>query len=321
VLTFVPFLHFSLPSYYVSVLADDMLYDAAVEFAALFSVASWRLEVDFLVRTPPPFQQRKKVSRKDPSHLFIRPSTMKVLSALIASLSVLSTAAFAPVHPTQRASSSALSFSAQKDETVRQILSSTLAAAFLAVNLATALPVSAMMSNNIEPDFGSTEVLAGRSGGRSGGRASSGGNSRSYRAPARSSNTYKSYSSTTVVRPSPTVIVSPGYGGGFGYNPLGNMVTGYAMGSMLGGGGNNYNDERRDMRQENEIQQSRMELEQARLKVGYGMLLVALGCVGLEACWKLCGSVIPLALCVRVERVSRLWAWRGASQARRAPQR
>jgi hypothetical protein len=209
---------------------------------------------------------------------------MKVLSALIASLAVLSTAAFAPVYPTQRASSSALSFSAQKDETVRQILSSTLAAAFLAVNLATALPVSAMMSNNIEPDFGSTEVLAGRSGGRSGGRASSGGNSRSYRAPARSSNTYKSYSSTTVVRPSPTVIVSPGYGG-YGYNPLGNMVTGYAMGSMLGGGGNNYNNQVRDMRQENEIQQSRMELEQARLKVGYEMLLVALG-------WKLVGSFV-----------------------------
>jgi uncharacterized membrane protein len=196
---------------------------------------------------------------------------MKVLSALAASLAVLSASAFAPVTPnTQRsAASSALSFSLRHDETVRKVVSSTLAAAFLAVNLATALPVLAMTPNEFV-DFGSLEVLAGRSGGRSGGRASSGGNSRSYRAPARSSsNTYKSYSSTTVVRPSPTVIVSPGYGGGYGgYNPLGNMVTGYAMGSILGGGGNNYNNEVRDMRQENEIQQSRMELEQARLKVG-----------------------------------------------------
>ena len=118
---------------------------------------------------------------------------MKVFSALVASLFVLSTAAFAPVAPTTR-SSTALQ-SARQDEDMRRAASSVFAALFVASNVAgAALPAWAAANDNF--DFGSTEVIAARSGGRSGGRAGSGGNSRSYRSSAPST-TYKSYSSTT----------------------------------------------------------------------------------------------------------------------------
>lgn len=179
---------------------------------------------------------------------------MKILSALVASLLVSSTAAFAPVTPTTRTSTTALA-SARHDEQFRQTLSSVLAAAFVASNVVgAALPAFAADDGF----FGSSEVIAARSGGRSGGRAGSGGNSRSYRSSAPST-TYRSYSSTTYV--APPVVVTPSYSMGYSYNPLGGMATGYALGT-LGNIGNSM----QDARQEREIQQSRYDLEQARMK-------------------------------------------------------
>ena len=169
--------------------------------------------------------------------------------------------AFAPVTQPTRTSTTALQ-SARQDEQFRQTLSSVLAAAFVASNVVgAALPAFAV--DDTLDSFGSSQVIAARSGGRSGGRAGSGGNSRAYRSSAPpSKTTYKSYSSTTVVAPpSPTVVVTPGYSMGYSYNPLGNLATGYALGTI-----GNIGNSMQDARQEREIQQSRYELEQARMK-------------------------------------------------------
>ena len=191
------------------------------------------------------------------SRYCLRNSTMKIASAIVALFLSTSAYGFAP-QPLTRSSTTALA-SARQDEQHRQTVSSVLAAAFVAVNLATtAMPAMAAQ----QLDFGSAEILAARSGGRSGGRAASGGNSQSYRSSSRPTTTYKSYSSTTYVSPpSPTVIVSPSYSYGYSYNPLGGLATGYALGT-LGNIGNAV----QDARQEREIEQSRYQLEQARMK-------------------------------------------------------
>ena len=144
-----------------------------------------------------------------------------------------------------------------------------IAAAFFAVNVATAAPAFAAMH-----DFaGSSQIVAGRSGGRAGGR-SGGGGARARSSSVRSSSSYSSAprttynSQTTIVRPMmarPSVVISPfggGYGG-YGYNPspFGGLGLGYGLGAM-----NNRNDEARDYRQEAEIQKERAELDVAKEK-------------------------------------------------------
>ena len=193
-------------------------------------------------------------------------TAMKVFaSAIVASLLASTALGFAPVTPqASRASTTALA-SARQDEQHRKTVSSVLASAFVAVNVfATAMPALAVQQQD---DFfaGSSQVIAGRSGGRSGGRASRGGNSRSYRSSAPST-TYKSYSSTTVIAPPrPAVVVAPTVGYGYSpyySNPIGDLATGYAIGSI----GGNIANSMRDSRQEREIEQSRYQLEQARMK-------------------------------------------------------
>ena len=193
---------------------------------------------------------------------------MKIVSAFVASLVASTAWGFAPVAKLPRAPT-VLASSARQDAQYRQTVSSVLAAAFVAMNVATsAAPALAMDQTRADEHlFGSSAVIAARSGGRSGGRAASGGNSKAYRSsssPARSSTTYKSYSSTTYVAPpSPTVVVSPGYSYGYSsYNPIGDAITGYALGSAINSIGNGF----REPRQEREIEQSRYQLEQARMK-------------------------------------------------------
>ena len=137
-----------------------------------------------------------------------------------------------------------------KNEDGRNYAASFLAAAFLAANVFTV--EAAFAVDNF--DFGSTEIVAGRSGGRGGGRA----------APrARPSSTTRIERTTTVVRPvysSPAVVVSPVVSP-FGYNPMGGFGLGYGLGAM-----NDIGNEIRDYRQESEIQRSKVELEQARIR-------------------------------------------------------
>merc|ERR1739848_214535 len=135
------------------------------------------------------------------------------------------------------------------------------AGAILATSIMDVTPANAFQPD----DFGTTQVVAARSGGRAGGRSMGGGSmggrsmggGRSYAAPR------SSYSSTTtIVRPmiAPPVMVSP-FGFGYGYNPMGGFGLGYGLGAM-----NNAGNEIRDYQQENEIQRSKAELEQAKQK-------------------------------------------------------
>jgi hypothetical protein len=161
--------------------------------------------------------------------------------------------AFAPNLATSRMQTS-LSMKDDKNK----IAVSFVAAAFLAGSLLTVEPVFAA------GDFGSSQIVAARSGGRAGGRSSA---PRSYSAPRsvpRSNTVYRS-GTTTIVRPmiapSP-IIVSPFGYSPFGYNPLGGgFGLGYGLGAM-----SNRGDEMRDYRQEAEIQKSSAELEQAKIR-------------------------------------------------------
>merc|ERR1712232_1333267 len=91
----------------------------------------------------------------------------------------------------------------------------------------------------------------------------SGARSSSYRAPSRTVNNYQS---TTIVRPAyapPPVVVTPSVG--FGYSPFGG-VGGFGLGYGVGAVANDIGNTMRDMRQENEIQDSRRQLEDTKLK-------------------------------------------------------
>jgi hypothetical protein len=137
-----------------------------------------------------------------------------------------------------------------KNEDGRNVAATFLAAAFIAANVFTV--DAAFAVDNF--DFGSTEIVAGRSGGRGGGRAAPRAAPR-----ARPSSTTRIERSTTVIQPvysTPSVVVSP-----FGYNPLGGFGLGYGLGAM-----NDIGNEIRDYRQESEIQRSKVELEQARIR-------------------------------------------------------
>jgi hypothetical protein len=182
---------------------------------------------------------------------------MRSFNFTMLALCLALTQGFAPLPKAQSSKTSLNMF-----ENEKQTVATVMAAAFLAVNVATVAPAMASTM-----DFGgSSQVVAGRSGGRAGGRAGGGGarrsaapSARSYSAPR---STYRS--STTIVRPmySPPVVISPFGGGyGYGYNPLGGMGLGYGLGAMQGN-----RDEARDYRQESEIQQSKAELDQAKLQ-------------------------------------------------------
>lgn len=98
---------------------------------------------------------------------------------------------------------------------MKKAATSFVAAAFLMANAVAVAPAQAFD----DFDFGSSQVLAGRSGGRVGGRSSA------ARAPSRSRSSSSSthvIERTTIVQPSyssPSVIVAPPMYG-YGYNPM-----------------------------------------------------------------------------------------------------
>lgn len=176
------------------------------------------------------------------------------------------------ISATRQGGTTALAAS-QQENISRTFAVSAVAAAYLFANIATAPPAEAF------DDFGSTQVIAGRSGGRAGGRSSSGG----YRGGGGGRSSYggggyggrsayggggyggNTYRSTTIVRPmiapSPIIMSPYGYGGGFGGSPLGGFGMGYGLGAMQ-----NRGDTVRDIRQEGEIQQEKTELEIAKAR-------------------------------------------------------
>jgi hypothetical protein len=144
------------------------------------------------------------------------------LTAAIALLCASGVSGFATMHSTQQSSSTSLRMGAQEDG-MRKAAASFAFAAFLmssAVMVPDALAVDDM-------DFGSSQVIAGRSGGRAGGRSSSrrpSSMSRSAPAPSRSTNT-RTIERTTIIQPSPmysspSVIMAPPM-----YNPMGGLGT------------------------------------------------------------------------------------------------
>ena len=127
--------------------------------------------------------------------------------------------AFAPNAQTPQSSSSALNMIGE--DGAKKAAGSFLAASFLLSNVAFAAPVMAAMDDAM--DFGSSQVIAGRSGGRAGGRSSAARAPPRSSAPSRSSNTRVVERTTVIRQPSyaaPSVIVAPPVYGGYGYNPL-----------------------------------------------------------------------------------------------------
>lgn len=143
------------------------------------------------------------------------------------------------------------------------------AASFLtaAYFFANAMSVAPALAVDFVDFGGSTEIIAGRSGGRAGGRSSSyrAPPSRSYSAPpSRSSTTINR--STTIVQPTrtivqPAMVASPMYMAPPVYNsgPDLGLVLGLSAVNSIGNG-------MRENRQENEIMRSRSELEMAKQK-------------------------------------------------------
>jgi hypothetical protein len=172
-------------------------------------------------------------------------------AVVLAFLALSSVSAFAPTQVPSR-SATAL----QAKDNGRKAATSFFAAAFLFANVVATAPATAW---ELDQDFsGSSQVIAGRSGGRAGGRSSR--SSSSYRsAPAARTTVIQQRSPTVIVAPAP-VIIGGGYGGGYGgygYNPL----PGLAFGAVNGIG-----EGFREARQEGEIRDSRNELTQARIK-------------------------------------------------------
>jgi len=132
------------------------------------------------------------------------------LPAVIALLYVSAVAGFATPGAPKRETSLHMT---RPQEALKRAAVSAVAAAFLASNLATAEPAFAL-----DMDFGTSQIVAGRTGGRAGGRSTA------ARAPTSSSSTTHVIHRTTYVQPSP-VIVAPAPVYSYGYNPLPGLGT------------------------------------------------------------------------------------------------
>jgi uncharacterized membrane protein len=172
---------------------------------------------------------------------------MMLRSYVVALAAFGSASAFSSMPDAARPQKTAL----QMKNNGKKVAASFLTAAFIATNV---FAVDAAFAADSFDFAGSTEIVAGRSGGRGGGRASRAPSRSSYSAPAPT----RIERTTIIQQPSytPSIVVSP-----FGYNPMGGFGMGYGLGAM-----GNIGNEIRDNRQESEIQQSRAELQQARMK-------------------------------------------------------
>jgi len=177
----------------------------------------------------------------------------KSFAPIVALFCVSGASAFTPTTMPKTAMTSLQMAGSNNEETTKKIAASVLAATFILGNVASVAPAQAMD----ESFFGSSNVIAGRSGGRAGGRSSGARMSRPSSSMSRPSSSYNTRSSTvinrTYVTPSPTVIMQPSYG--YGYNPMGGLGLGLGLNAINGIG-----NDMRDYRQEREIQDTRSEL-------------------------------------------------------------
>jgi len=176
---------------------------------------------------------------------------IKSFTAAMALLCVSGASAFAPANA-PKTSITSLQMGSNNEETSKKVVASVLAATFILGNVAAVAPAQAIDDSA----FGTSTVVAARSGGRAGGRSS--GARSSYR-PS-SSSSYRPSSTTvinrTYVSPSP-VMMAPSYG----YNPMGGLGLGLGL-NAVGQIGNDM----RDYRQEREIQDTRSALNQSQAR-------------------------------------------------------
>jgi hypothetical protein len=184
--------------------------------------------------------------------------TMMFTKAVTAALMLLcapGVTGFALQPSSPRVSSSSLHLSKSSEDGLKKMATSVLAAAFLMTNTVGVAPAAAMD----DFDFGSSQVIAGRSGGRAGGRSS---------APAARPSSSSSQSRSTTVINRTYVTPSPYYSSpGLLYAPVPmyNPIPGIGLGIGLNAIGNIGN-EMRDYRQEGEIQRTRQELQAAQIR-------------------------------------------------------
>lgn len=188
---------------------------------------------------------------------------MKIVATIVAAFAVSVVEGFAPSTrmSNHQPSWTALNILNQPQDTdVKQAATASLIAATLV--LGNVLTVGSAIAASMDDayDFGgSSQVVAARSGGRAGGRSSS------YRAAPRPSSSRTttntrviertryvpspSYSSPSIIMAPPIYNPLPGYGLGLGFNAI-----------------NQIGNDMRDYRQEGEIRDARVQLEQARIR-------------------------------------------------------
>jgi len=142
--------------------------------------------------------------------------------------------------------------------TIQHAGASLVAGIFLMSNVALTAPLTANAYD--DEMFGSSQVIAARSGGRAGGRSSAGSYRKASPTPRPSAVAVpsRSYAPSTVIVAPPPVYGGYGYGGGFGSPGLG-LGLGLSVIDGIGEG-------MREARQESEIRESRKELTEARIK-------------------------------------------------------
>lgn len=175
----------------------------------------------------------------------------KSLLATIALTSASGVSAFAPVSNGQAKSTS---LNMVDEESMKKAATSFAAAAFLMSNVALAAPAPAFAVDDM--DFGSSQVIAARSGGRAGGRSSA-ARAAPRAAPSRSSTTVinRTYVAPPVYS-SPSVIVAPPI-----YNPVPGLGLSIGLNAM-----NQIGNDMRDYRQEAEIRDTRSELMRSQAR-------------------------------------------------------
>ena len=166
--------------------------------------------------------------------------------------------AFAPVSAPKSSVTSLEMAQAQTEIATRKIAASVLAATFILGNVVAVEPAQAMD----DYDFGSSQVIAARSGGRAGGRSSASRSAprrSSYSSPSRSSST--TVINRTYVTPAAPVYSSPAVIMAPSYNPMPGLGLSLGL-NAVGQIGNDM----RDYRQEREIQDTRSELQSAKMR-------------------------------------------------------
>jgi len=175
----------------------------------------------------------------------------KSITVAIALLCMSGASAFVS-SPEPKLSSSSLQMI--NEEGMKKAAASFALATFVLGNVATVAPAFAIDDSY----FGSSHVIAARSGGRSGGR-SSGARSSAPRPSSSSSTTVinrNTYVSPSPMYSSPTVIMAPPV-----YNPMGGLGLSLGLNAV-----SNIGNDMRDYRQEREIQDTRGELQQSKMR-------------------------------------------------------